>query len=391
MQISSLSVHNRSNVIQLKKPKEFGYYSRTIDDNIFVNDDRNLVYYYFTDDEFYKNQSIDLMEGRRQFQDRDMFIQDPCSLQGLLDTVRETEKKFGRRINVDIITFRGIIRKLISFAIEDPKYIDPINLQVIHFDGQIFIKDVAQSNGSTKSDSNAIQTSYGIDLGSFSGYKFETLVTIPKPFSLVDRSTIENRPRQIVTNGNEYATVVGTGIGSNKIILGAEVDAIYDFEPNPEENDSRLSHYVELKCSRQVQSERDCLNFEKKLFRTWLQCFLVGIPHIIYGFRDDQYHLKTIEQYRTEEIPSLVSTSMRYQFNDSIRWYGCLIDWLKNTISDHSKGTEMSCYRLTSGAEKLILESIATDTKEYQEMVNNPDFINPEFKKWRHSLTEERI
>lgn len=387
MQIGSLHIDNRSNVTILKKPKEFGHYSRTINDEIFVNDDRNLAYYYFTDDEFSKNQHIDLMEGRRHFQDRNLTIADPCSLKGLLDTIREKEVKYQRKVNADIITFRGIIRKLISFATEDLKYTDSINLQVIRFDGQIFIKEVAQSSDVVRNSSNTIQTSYGIDFGSFSGYKFETLTTIPGPLSFIDRNTIENRPKQVVTNGNEYATVVRTGVGSHKIILGAEIDAIYDFKPNQDEDDDILSHYVELKCTKQIRSERDCLTFEKKLFRTWIQCFLIGVPHIIYGFRDDQYQLKTIEEYRTEEIPDLVSPSMRGKFSDSIRWYGCLIDWLKKTISDHDNRSEISCYKLTSGEKCLKLEYISENTEEYQEMVNNSDFINPEFKEWRRSLT----
>lgn len=384
MLIRSISTRQRSELTNLRKPREFGCYSRTANDEIFVNDDRNLNYFYFTDDEFTKNQSIDLSAGRRQFEDRNETISDPCSMKGLLDTIKTTEEKVNRRLSADIITFRGIIRKLISYGIEDVKFTDPINLQVIVFDGQIFIKDVKQSSDLTKG--NELQSNYGIDLGSFSGYKFETLTTIPRPFSEVSRDTIETRSKQIVSNRNEYASVVRTGIGSCKIILGAEIDAIFDFKPSAEEKEDNLGHYIELKCTKQIQSQRDCHNFEKKLFRTWLQCFLVGILRITYGFRDDTYQLRTIEEYQTSEIPQLVNPSMREQFNDAIKWYGCFIDWLLQTIPRDPKGTQIQAYRLTNGEQSLRLEQIDPSSEEYNTVVNNPDFINDAFKKWRQSL-----
>lgn len=384
MLIRSLSVRQRSEVTTLRKPREFGCYSRTDKDEIFVNDARNLSYFYFTDNELAKTQSIDLSAGRREFQDRSETISDPCSMKGLLDTIRVAEEKVNKRLGADIITFRGIIRKLISYGVEESRFTDPINLQVSVFDGQIFIKDINQNSDLAKK--NEVQSNYGIDLGSFSGYKFETLTTIPKPFGKVSRETIEERPKQIVSNGNEYASVVRTGIGSSKIILGAEVDAIFDFKPTPEENEDNLAHYIELKCTKVIQSQRDCLNFEKKLFRTWLQCFLVGIPRITYGFRDELYQLKTIEEYQTVEIPQLVNPSMKEQFNDAIKWYGCFIDWLLQTLPRDSKDTEMLAYKLTNGEQSLRLEQIDPTSDEYTRIINNPDFINAEFKKWRLSL-----
>lgn len=387
MLVRSLSTRQRSQLTVLRQPKEFGCYSRTEDDEIYVGDDRNLTYFYFTDDEFSKHHPIDLSLGRRQFQDRNETIKDPCSMKGLLDTIMASERKVHKRLGADIITFRGIIRKLISYGVEDvdPKFMDPIDLQILVFDRQIFIKDVKQTSHHSKE--NELTSGYGIDLGSFSGYKFETLTTIPKPFGYVSRHTIEDRSSKVVSNGNEYASVVRTGIGSSKIILGAEIDAICDFKPSSGDKDDNLSHYMELKCTRQIQSQKDCFNFEKKLFRTWLQCFLVGIPRITYGFRDDRYHLVSIEEYLTSEIPQIVNSDMRDKFNDAIEWYGCIVDWLLQTIPRESTNIEtMQAYKLTNGDQSLRLEQIDPNSEEYDTMINNPHFINVEFRLWRASL-----
>lgn len=57
------------------------------------------------------------------------------------------------------------------------------------------------------------------------GYKFETLSLIPHPWAETSRDYIENRENEIVNNYAQYCSVVKTGIGKSKMILGGEVDA----------------------------------------------------------------------------------------------------------------------------------------------------------------------
>lgn len=57
------------------------------------------------------------------------------------------------------------------------------------------------------------------------GYKFETLSLIPRPWGDTPREYIEGREEQIVNNHAQYCCVVKTGIGKTRMILGGEVDA----------------------------------------------------------------------------------------------------------------------------------------------------------------------
>lgn len=58
------------------------------------------------------------------------------------------------------------------------------------------------------------------------GYKFETLSLIPKPWDETSRDFIEARETAIVNNHAQYCSVVKTAIGkNNKMIIGGEVDA----------------------------------------------------------------------------------------------------------------------------------------------------------------------
>lgn len=58
-----------------------------------------------------------------------------------------------------------------------------------------------------------------------SGYKFETLSLIPQTWDSTPRSFIDGREEQIVNNAAQYCSVVRTGYGKVKMVIGGEVDA----------------------------------------------------------------------------------------------------------------------------------------------------------------------
>ena len=56
------------------------------------------------------------------------------------------------------------------------------------------------------------------------GYKFEALSLIPNTWHETSRDFIESREEKIVNNHSQYCSVVKTGIGKAKMIIGGEVD-----------------------------------------------------------------------------------------------------------------------------------------------------------------------
>lgn len=57
------------------------------------------------------------------------------------------------------------------------------------------------------------------------GYKFETLSLIPDQWALTSREDIEKRDDIVVNNYAQYCSVVKTGFGKVKMVIGGEVDA----------------------------------------------------------------------------------------------------------------------------------------------------------------------
>lgn len=379
---ANLFVNQKGNTTALKQPKEVGYYSRTQQEEYLINDDVNLRYYYLPDSDLEKG--VDLSAGVNKF--RDVPFKDRCSLRGLLQTVMDGEKKKNKKTAADIITFRGIMSKLIRSSMEPPTF-NNVNLRIVSFDGQLFIKDVSDTVAKTDNNNNSKPMGNRQQLDTYSGYKFEGISTLSQPLPFVERTIVEKRPKKILNNGDEYITVVRTGVGNCRMVLGAEVDCIFDFK---EENKDNLKHYTELKCSKQISTTADVSRFEKKLFRAWLQCFLVGIPRIIYGFRDDRYMLKTVEEFSTEEVPVILKANnpqLGQSCLDSIKWYGLFSEWLLKIIPrDDEDIDNIRAFSLVFENNHLRLAEIEETHAEYDSLVNGDGILTQEFKDWRKSL-----
>ena len=57
------------------------------------------------------------------------------------------------------------------------------------------------------------------------GYKFETLCLLPNTWDATSREYIENREHEVVSNYQQYCSVVETSAGGSKLVIGGEVDA----------------------------------------------------------------------------------------------------------------------------------------------------------------------
>ena len=63
------------------------------------------------------------------------------------------------------------------------------------------------------------------------GYKFETLSLIPDQWNSIPREFIESREDMVVNNYAQYCSIVKTGIGKARLVIGGEVDACKSSEP----------------------------------------------------------------------------------------------------------------------------------------------------------------
>ena len=373
--IKTFPLSSRAKTTALKQPKELFCYSRDINGAYEYDTDKavtQLSHYYFPDAEIDKG--VDLGAGYKDFK-KIPEAENLGDFESLLKSILQHEKKTGEKVSADIVTFRGLMTKLLALPYNLK---DPINLYAAVFDGQIFIKNdeelelkrrQSQPSDPTKKD------------------KFEAVTTLPKPWAECSRLEIEKRNIRVVNNYEQFISVVRTGIGKVKLLLAGEVDCLWDYRPQDGKKDP-LPHYVELKTSRVIETPGNIVTFERKLFKTWAQSFLIGIRKIVYGFRDDNLILRCVEMYSTEEIPILLKKnqvtepSKKIVCMNALKWYGAVVEWLTEVIPTNENGA----YRISydPGSRSFSVAELIGDEKSKAQAM-----ITSEFKDWRKELSEK--
>lgn len=383
--IKTFPLDSRAKTTALKQPKELFSYSRDINGDFEYDEQQAqglLSHYYLRDSEV--DRGVDLAAGYKDFK-KIPEEENLGDFPSLLHSIMCHEKKAGQKVAADIITYRGLMTKLLVLPYNTR---DPVDLYATVFDGQIFIKNNEQVELKRRQAEPDPSKKDYVQRCEYSGYKFEAVSTLPKPWADCSRLEIEKRHSRQVNNYEQFISVVRTGIGKVKLLLAGEVDCLWDYRPQEGKKDP-LPHYMELKTARVLETPGNIVTFERKLFRTWAQCFLIGIRKIVYGFRDDNLLLRCVEMYETEEVPILLKNntvtdpSKKIVCMNALKWYGAVVEWLTETIPTDTKGAYSISY--DPGSRCFSVAELVGDERAKVQAT-----ITDEFAEWRAELAETK-
>ncbi|KAH8664096.1 protein RAI1 [Xylariales sp. PMI_506] len=351
----------------VKRPREIACFSYD-DKHEFHLGDSSLRWYYPP------RLGADLSVGFETFDSHDDSADE--HLDSLLKTIMAHEQEEGKKIDAEIVTWRGMMTKIMSALFEDR---DGFEMNATLYQGCIFIEENNAYKVASRQEQQRQQSKprrwdrgrgnqappppqFSPDVMSYWGYKFETLSTLPATWAETSRDYIENRDQEVVSNKAQYCSVVRTGIGKSIICLGGEVDAIWDSKPMDK---GAPINWVELKTNAEIHDERGMQNFERKLMKFWIQSFLLGVPKIIVGFRTSQGILNKIEEIKTESIPSTAAQRgvKSWNANMCINFASGFLEWLKRTINDdgvwrirrQSRSSTIEVFRVEEAGHGKIL------------------------------------
>ncbi|PSR83361.1 RAI1 like PD-XK nuclease-domain-containing protein [Coniella lustricola] len=346
----------------VKRPKEFACFSYD-DEHKFHLGDRSMRWYYTPE------LDVDLSKGVDQFVKHDSSVDE--HLDSLLKTIMHHEKQTGKKIDAQVVTWRGCVTKFMASPFEDR---DGFELNATLYQDCIFIEE----NHAYRMESEREQAKQPWrgriprEHMTFWGYKFETLATLPAPWGKTSREYIEGRKDEPVNNLAQYCSVVRTGVGNTVLCLGGEVDAIWDSKPRKQGDAIR---WVELKTSAEINSDKDYSFFERKLCKFWIQSFLLGVPKIIVGFRSRDGILRKVEEINTEEIPATVSRRNRsWDGNVCINFAADFLQWLRTKIDDEG------VWRIRRRAGSPQIEVFKTSEDTGHGRILTDEFINHRIK-----------
>jgi len=265
-------------------------------------------------------------------------------------------------------------------------HFDAWEMNATCFQGSIFIEENHSNKLSSREEQHSQQTPFGTpsqSLMSYWGYKFETLSLLPQPWYPTSREYIESREDQIVNNHAQYCSVARTGYGKVKMIIGGEVDAgTVLFRP---------INWVELKTSAIIRNERDQTKFERKLLKFWIQSFLIGVPKIIVGFRDENGILQKLEELEVQSIPEKVKSQGRnlWDGNTCINFAASFLECMRLRLLNHITLTHwigLKTIITEDGVWRIRKRGKIPTLELYQlEETGHGDVLSENFVQWRTS------
>ncbi|KAI6090902.1 RAI1-domain-containing protein [Hypoxylon rubiginosum] len=350
----------------VKRPREIACFSYD-DKHEFHLDDRSMQWYYPPE------LGADLSKGFEQFDKHDDSKDE--HIDSLLKTIMAHEEEEGKKIDANVVTWRGMMTKIMAAPFDDR---DGFEMNATLYQDCIFIEENHTHKQAQKSEQQRTQQGwrqqFSPEVMTYWGYKFETLSCLPRPWGEMSRDFIENRDKEVVSNKAQYCSVVRTGIGKTTLCLGGEVDAIWDSKPTQK---GAPINWIELKTSVEIRDDKTMQNFERKLMKFWIQSFLLGVPKIIVGFRSQQGILTKLEEIPTAQIPETAAKRgvKTWNANTCINFASAFLEWLRNTIDDEG------VWRIKRRHRSGIIEVFKV------EEVGHGSILTDEFINWRIKLS----
>ncbi|KAK3082516.1 hypothetical protein FSP39_001210 [Pinctada imbricata] len=338
-----------------RKPCEVGNFSLDID-RIF-NDGKDMMKYYHKPDKP-GNVCFDLKLGYksmvRKDESKDELLNDilrwimrnrKC-FQTAEDQATITDSKPSRNLHTDFVCWRGLLTKLLCTPYENR---DGWMIAVTLHKGTYYMNE----NETEKKKSDKAAMTERQDQMAYWGWKFEQYVSTSEPNGIPD-------PDSPVNNCEAYCTVIRSRLEKHSIVYSGEVDAV-DLDCSLE------NKYVEFKTSREIDTPRQDQNFKRfKLIKWWAQSYLVGIPLIVCGFRDDDGIVHRLQNFETAKIPDIVKDLRDpWEPNVCFNFLNQFLEFVKRTVTtDNHKvvylfewepSGDIGCRRLEEGSSYCFL------------------------------------
>ncbi|ORX39312.1 RAI1 like PD-XK nuclease-domain-containing protein [Kockovaella imperatae] len=270
-------------------PTLIGTYSH-LSDRTIVHDDTSMPYYRKAP------VGCDLNYGFERRIERDEDLEE--HLDGLCESLMEIEQRNGRPAlrQGSFITWRGMITRIMTAPFEER---DGWEMTAIPLGGSIYVElhdppDVRQRRRKEQS-SWAWQ--------SYMGYSFESFSTFP-PAGEAQSPDWPQGWSGDVNQNIQWCNIVRSAIGDIPLCLGGEVDCVNVPPGSPHPG---LLGCMELKTNKVIENQKQDIIFNKKLLKHWAQSFLLGVPTVEVGFRDDDGILRSQTSFETVKIPRLVA------------------------------------------------------------------------------------
>ncbi|XP_003737799.1 decapping and exoribonuclease protein [Galendromus occidentalis] len=254
-------------------------------------------------------------------------------------------------LHTDFVCYRGLLTAIMCSVFENK---ESWIMGVTKYRGSIYM---CQYDTAEKIHREKFQPERLIRASGW-GYKFEQFLTAPKPGG---RPT----PEEPNNEKEEYVSVVRTRLGeSHSLLFGAEIDAV---DPKVLQKKPHLKHstrrYVEMKTSRRIDNDRQNETFLRyKTIKWWAQSYLIGIPRVICGFRNDDGIVERLESYPLGTLAHLGKRFWRQE--DSVQFLHTFLHFVKK----HAVDDRITLFEFMPSSHKIKCMLLPEHSHEFSQL-----------------------
>ncbi|XP_061830372.1 decapping and exoribonuclease protein-like [Nerophis lumbriciformis] len=297
----SLSTHYKNYVNEappFEKRVEVGSFS--LDTERRVVHDKNQMRYYV---EPHQAPQFDLRDGYK-----DRYVKRDESLKKSLDHIlrwilanksnlkqKALSSSSSSALDFDFVTSRGRLTHLLTTPYQK---MSSWLLAVTKFRGTLYINEV-KTEAARQSETHRTESH---EENIYWGYKFEQYMC---------SDTIDGVPDSSgVVNSNEaFYIVVQTRLADHSLLFSGELDC-RDKDPNAPDPPAC---YIELKTAGNIHTAKQRDKFHRyKLNQWWAQSYLLGVPRIVAGFRNDDGIVESVKTFQVSDIPEIAEREVNF-------------------------------------------------------------------------------
>ncbi|TYZ68184.1 hypothetical protein PybrP1_006820 [[Pythium] brassicae (nom. inval.)] len=321
----------------LSQPKEIGYFSK-FDDGRMLFDRSKLLRYREPP------LGADLLSGLESYVPKDALEPDahPAPIAPVLAALDHFQRSPSAEKTPHFVTFRNNLNKIMGTPYNTSS---EWTLRAEKQGGCVYL-DVCRTESDIEGNRSMHENQ---KRGVYAGRQFELRCTQHD-----DAASGAGSGARAVNEHEEFCGLFSTTLAGKRLVVAAEIDCFDGPSPAAE-------NYVELKTFRVLQRAKDTFVFERfKLLAFWIQSFVVGVPKIVCGFRDEAFAVSKLQTFQTAEIPSFC----RKYWNPSVclNFTSTLLDWL------HAETCESQVYQVTYKPREHSVELVT--------LAQQPSFVD---------------
>jgi RAT1-interacting protein len=345
--------------VTIRKPVKLGAYSNTkgSDGDVYREDEGQLRVLKLPAQ--IKHVNYDLSNGYIRLRDGGSIIcnqmEKEPGLKNILKWVLSNKDKFqlqsgiksNSALNTDFLTFRGIIVKIMTTPYENR---EGWCIAATKYKGTIYLYEYMTE----KKIQDELNRDERSNMFSYGGFRFEYYITKPADPDADDRDID-------FQHHSEYCCIARTRLGNHSLAYGAEMDCVDSFR---KVKDPALSDFVEIKTTRTVDNQRQWDNMVRnKMFKWWAQCYMIGIPTLVCGYRDDNMTVREIELLNVSDMPKMAKKVWSPEV--CLRFLNRFLDFAKSMIQEddpnvmyefhYEPGRDVTCVKTAPTPDRFVI------------------------------------